>query len=53
MYKLWEEGYEVIEGIKSDRGNESVFYKYSAKCFYKIISKITSIDMSKHQTLNY
>lgn len=47
MYKLWEEGYEVIEGIKSDRENESIFYKYNAKCFYKIISKITSIDMSK------
>ena len=23
MYRLWEEGYEVVEGIKDDRGEES------------------------------
>ena len=22
MYRLWEEGYEIIEGVKSSRGNE-------------------------------
>lgn len=47
MYRLWEDGYEVVEGIKSDRGNEGLFYKYSAKFFYKLISKATDIDMSK------
>lgn len=47
MYRLWEEGYEVIEGIKEERGNESVFYRYSAKCFYNLISKATNIDMRR------
>ena len=23
MYRLWEQGYEVVEGVKSDRGGES------------------------------
>ncbi len=46
MYKLWEEGYEVIEGQKSSRGNEGIVHKLSAKLFYSIISKATKVDMS-------
>ena len=23
MYRLWEQGYEVVEGVKADRGKES------------------------------
>jgi len=47
MYKLWEEGYEVIEGIKADRGEESKFYSFAAESFYRIISKAMQIDMEK------
>jgi len=46
MYSLWKEGYEVIEGIKSDRGKESAAHKVAAKSFYKLISKATKVDMS-------
>lgn len=45
MYRLWEQGYEVIEGVKSSRGNESVFHKLAAKLFYKIMSGSVKIDM--------
>lgn len=45
MYSLWQEGYEVIEGVKSDRGNESAFHKLSAKAFYKIMSAFMGVDM--------
>ncbi len=45
MYKLWTQGYQVIEGVKKDRGKESLFHKMSAGLFYKIISKCTNIDM--------
>lgn len=45
MYHLWEQGYEVIEGIKEDRGKESFLHQLSARLFYKIISNITKIDM--------
>lgn len=45
MYRLWEQGYEVIEGVKSSRGKESVFHKLAAKLFYKIMSGSVKIDM--------
>ena len=45
MYKLWEEGYEVIEGVKNSRGNESAIHKFVVGIFYKIMSNITNIDM--------
>lgn len=46
MYDLWKQGYQVIEGTKKDRGNESVFYKMFAKIFYGLISNSSHIDMS-------
>ena len=45
MYRLWEQGYEVIEGIKEDRGEESGMHRFAANSFYGIISKLTGIDM--------
>ena len=47
MYRLWESGFQVIEGIKASRGKESPIYKMFAKTFYKIISNATGIDMSR------
>ncbi len=46
MYRLWQQGYEVVEGVKRTRGKESVFHKMSAGLFYKMISKAVKIDMS-------
>ena len=45
MYRLWEEGYEVIEGVKSSRGRESVFHRLFSKLFYRIMSRETHVDM--------
>ncbi len=45
MYRLWQQGYEVVEGIKTDRGKESIFYKIFAGIFYGIMSKMTKMDM--------
>jgi dolichol-phosphate mannosyltransferase len=45
MYKLWEEGYEIVEGVKNTRGKESVFHKLFAGSFYKILSSLTGMDM--------
>ena len=47
MYRLWEQGYEIVEAVKTDRGQESKLHEMSAKCFYRIISKSTGIDMSR------
>ena len=45
MYRLWEQGYEIIEGVKNTRGKESVFHKLFAGSFYKILSSLTGMDM--------
>ena len=45
MYRLWEEGYEVVEGIKSTRGKESAMHSWAAKGFYSIISALIGFDM--------
>ena len=45
MYRLWEQGYEVVEGIKEDRGEESGMHRFAANSFYGIISRLTGIDM--------
>ena len=45
MYHKWEEGYEVIEGIKKSRGKESFLHKESAGLFYGLMSKATKVDM--------
>ena len=47
MYRLWEQGFEVVEGVKADRGKESVMHRFAAKTFYAIISRATGIDMSR------
>ena len=46
MYRLWEQGYEVVEGIKHDRGEETGLHRFAANTFYGIISKATGIDMA-------
>ncbi len=46
MYRLWEQGYEVVEGIKEDRGEESGLHRFAANSFYALISKATKMDMS-------
>ena len=33
MYRLWEQGYEVIEGVKTSRGKESAIHKKCAGFF--------------------
>ncbi|MDY3730915.1 MAG: glycosyltransferase family 2 protein [Candidatus Choladocola sp.] len=47
MYRLWEQGYEVVEGVKRSRGKESAVHRASAGLFYKIISRAVGIDMSR------
>lgn len=46
MYRLWEQGFEVVEGIKEDRGEESGFHKFAANSFYSLISKAVGMNMS-------
>lgn len=47
MYRLWSEGYEVVEGIKTSRGKENPAHGFAAGIFYRIMSKATGIDMAR------
>ena len=46
MVRLWkEEGYDVVEGVKADRGKESLGSKLAALFFYRAFRKTTGIDI--------
>lgn len=45
MFRLWEQGYEIVEGIKTNRGKESLLHRKSAGFFYGIMSRATGFDM--------
>ena len=45
MVAKWREGYEVVEGVKSSRGRESLFHRMCAGLFYRIMSRLIKIDM--------
>lgn len=47
MFHLWEEGYEVVEAVKTNRGKEHPLHTLAAKCFYNILSSATQIDMMR------
>ncbi len=46
MYELWQQGYEVVEGVKSDRGEESRLHRFAAQKFYDLMSAATGFDMA-------
>ena len=45
MYALWQQGYEVIEGRKDDRGSESRLYAFAAHGFYSLLTAATGVPM--------
>ena len=51
MYRLWLEGYEVIEGVKRSRGKESGLYRKLSNLFYGVLTKLTGFDM--HNTSDF
>lgn len=46
MYRLWEQGYEVVEGVKESRGRESAAHSFAAGTFYRLMSRATGFDMA-------
>ena len=46
MWSLWNAGYEVVEGIKTNRGRESLLHKCFAGVFYRIMSGLIKMDMN-------
>lgn len=47
MYRLWQKGYQVVEGVKASRGKENPLHTFAAKSFYSMMTNSTGIDMSR------
>lgn len=45
MYGYWQEGFEVVEGIKKSRGRENIVHGMFAGAFYGIMSRMMKMDM--------
>lgn len=39
--KKWEDGYDMVYGIRSDRGSDTFLKRFTAKLFYKIYNMMT------------
>lgn len=46
MYRLWEQGWEVVEGVKKQRQKTGVIYKLCSAAFYWILKKTSGIDLN-------
>lgn len=47
MYRFWQEGFDIVEGVKASRGNEGMLHKLFAKSFYALINRATGFDMER------
>lgn len=47
MYRLWQQGYQVVEGVKRSRGKENPLHSLAAGCFYSFISRAAGTDMAR------
>jgi dolichol-phosphate mannosyltransferase len=45
MITKWREGYDVVYGVRTSREGESWFKRTTAKAFYRIIRRITNIEI--------
>ena len=45
MIEKWKAGYEVVYAVRTRRKGESWFKEFTAKLFYRIIYRITDIDI--------
>lgn len=46
MYALWQQGWEVVNGVKANRGKESGLHTFAANTFYRMMSRAVHIDMA-------
>lgn len=45
MVARWREGYEVVYGVREAREGEGWFKKFTAALFYRLINRITDVDI--------
>jgi glycosyltransferase involved in cell wall biosynthesis len=45
MIARWKEGYEIVYAVRSEREGETWFKEFTAKLFYRLIYRITDVDI--------
>jgi len=45
MIERWKDGYEVVYAVRTERKGESWFKEFTAKLFYRMIYRITDVDI--------
>lgn len=45
MIKLWKEGYDVVYGKRKKRQGETIFKKFTAFAYYRILKSMSGMDM--------
>jgi dolichol-phosphate mannosyltransferase len=45
MYKEWQNGFQVIYGVRAQREGETAFKRMTASMFYRLIRRITNINL--------
>lgn len=45
MLEKWREGYQVVYAQRNKRAGETIFKRFTAFAFYRLIGKLTSIDI--------
>ena len=45
MYKEWQNGFQVIYGVRVQREGETAFKRMTASLFYRLIRRITNINL--------
>lgn len=46
--KSWAEGYDMVYGVRNDRADESFLKRNLSDLFYKLMAKITRLDVPKN-----
>ena len=45
MYHKWREGYQIVYGVRGEREGETAFKRATASIFYRLIRRITNINL--------
>lgn len=48
MVLKWQGGHEVVLARRADRDTDRILYKYAAQAFYRLISKITTVEIPEN-----
>lgn len=47
MYKLWQQGYQLVYGVRSKRNEETIVKKITSWMFYRVMSNMAKIELPR------